>query len=103
MRRESLCVENIPCHRELIYISTHLLGLPLRDLGLVKVPELVDAGRLAGRNALGKLDDATNSCSPRDSVLCSLRLDTDDANAGVLWSAVVLAIAKVANPGLEGW
>jgi hypothetical protein len=82
---------------------TDLLGLPLRDLGLVKVPELVNAGRLAGRNPLGKLDDATNSRSPRDSVLCSLGLDTDDANAGVLWATVVLAVTEVTDPGLQGW
>jgi hypothetical protein len=90
-------------HRKLRKMSTHLLGLPLRDLGLVNVPQLVDAGRLASRNTLGKLDEATNSCSPRDSVLYSLSLDTDDTNAGILWATVVLAITKVTNPGLQSW
>lgn len=84
-------------------MSTHLLGLPLRNLRLIKVPQLVDAGRLAGCNALGKLDETTNGCSPRDSVLCSLSLDTDDANAGILWAPVVLAVTEVTDPSLQSW
>lgn len=83
--------------------SQRLLGLPLRNLALVKVPELVDAGSLAGCNALGKLDKAANGCSPRDGVLCCLGLNPDDSNAGVLWATVMLAVTKVTDPRLQGW
>jgi len=78
----------------------YLLRLPLRDLRLVEVPQLVDAGRLAGRDTLGQLNEATSSGSPRDSVLYSLGLDPDHANAGVLWATVVLAVTEVTKPGL---
>lgn len=80
-----------------------LLGLPLGDLRLVNVPQLVDAGRFAGRNALGQLNKATNSGPPRDSILCSLGLDPDHTNTRVLWATIVLAVAEVTNPGLQGW
>lgn len=80
-----------------------LLRLPLRNLRLVEVPQLVDAGRLASRDAFGQLNETTNSCSARDRVLCSLGLDPDDANAGILWATVVLAVTKIADPSLQRW
>ena len=80
----------------------HLLGLPLRDLRLIKVPQLVNAGRLAAGDTLGQLNEATNRGSPRDSVLCSLGLDADYTNAGILWATVVLTVTEVTNPSLQG-
>lgn len=35
--------------------------------------------------------------------MSSAGLDTDDANAWVFWTAVMLAVAEVADPGLERW
>ena len=80
----------------------YLLGLPLGNLRLVNVPQLVDARGLASRNALGKLDKATYCGLPRHSILCGLSLDPNDTDARVLWATVVLAVAKIANPGLQG-
>lgn len=67
------------------------------------MPQLVNTGRLAGRDALGQLDEATHGGPPRNSVLRCLSFDPDDANAGVLWATVVLAITKITNPGLQSW
>lgn len=79
----------------------YLLRLPLGNLRLVNVPQLVDARSLASRNALGKLDKATYCGPPRHSILCCLSLDPNDANAGVLRASVVLAVTKITDPGLQ--
>jgi hypothetical protein len=84
-------------------VKAALLGPVLLDLCLIKVPQLVNAGCLASRDTLCKLDKATDLCSLGNGVLCGADLDADDANAGVLWATVVLAIPEVANPGLERW
>lgn len=67
------------------------------------MPQLVDTRRLAGRDTLGQLNEATNSGSPRDSILCSLGLDPDDTNPRILWAAIVLAVTKITNPSLQSW
>jgi hypothetical protein len=82
-------------------VASNLLTLPLLNLRLVDVPQLVHAGRLACGNALRQLHEAANRGPLRDGVLNSLGLDPDDANAGVLGATIVLAVTEVANPCLQ--
>lgn len=74
---------------------------PRSHLGLGNLPQLVDLGRTTSHDALCHLHKPSNLCSPRQSIGCSDRLDPDDANARILWSTIVLAIAEIAQPGLE--
>lgn len=68
---------------------------------LLNMPKLVDLRSLASNNALGELNSAADGSAPADGVLGSLGRNLDEADARVLGAAVVLAVAKVAEPGLE--
>lgn len=72
------------------------------DLVRLDVPKLVYLSSLASDNALGELHSAANGSAPADGVLRSLAGDLDEADARVLGAAIVLAVTKVAEPGLEG-
>jgi hypothetical protein len=82
-------------------VNISLLGLPLLNLSLANLPQLVDAGRLSSCDTLGQFNEATDASSLGHGVLSSVGLDADDGNTWVLWAAVVLAVAEVANPSLE--
>jgi hypothetical protein len=77
-------------------------GPPLLDLRGADLAQLVDLRRGTGDDALGDLGDAADGGEVVDGVGDGLCLDADDANAGVVLGAVVLAVAEVAEPGLEG-
>lgn len=66
------------------------------------MPQLVNLRSIASDNTLGELHSAANSSAPADSVLCSLAGNPDEADARVLGTAVVLAVAEVTKPCLEG-
>lgn len=66
------------------------------------MPQLVNLRSIASDNTLGELHSAANSSAPADSVLCSLAGNLDEADARVLGTAVVLAVAEVTKPCLEG-
>ena len=68
---------------------------------LLNVPELVDLSCLAGDDTLGELNSAADGSAPADGVLGGLGGDLDEADARVLGAAVVLAVAEVAEPGLQ--
>jgi hypothetical protein len=77
--------------------------LTLLNFLRLNVPKLVDLGSLASDNALGEFNGAADSSAPGGSVLCGLAGDLDEADAGVLGTAIVLAVTEVAEPGLERW
>lgn len=83
-------------------IGNTSLKLTLLNLARLNVPKLVHLSGLASDNALGELNGAADGRAPADGVLCGLAGDLDEADAGVLGAAVVLAVTKVAEPGLEG-
>ena len=68
---------------------------------LVKVPELVDVGCVTSGNTLCKLNEAAHGGPLADGVLSGLCIDLDDAHSWVIGAAVMLAIAEVADPGLQ--
>lgn len=76
-------------------------GLTLHDLLLAQLPQLLHIRRLARNHALSNLKPARDSGAVRNRVRRRLGVDLDDADAGVLRPAVVLAVAQVADPGLE--
>lgn len=82
-----------------ILISTQLT---LLNLVRLNVPKLVDLSSIASDNALGELHSAANSSAPAGGVLRSLAGNLDEADTGVLGTAVVLAVTEVAEPGLKG-
>lgn len=75
--------------------------LTLLNLTRLNVPELVDLSSLASDNTLGELHSAANSSTPAGGVLRSLAGDLDEADTGILGTAIVLAVTKVAEPSLE--
>lgn len=74
---------------------------PLRQLRLVEIPQLVDAGRRARDGALRNLNGAANGSGIGNGILRRLGSDLDGADAWVVWAAVVLAVAQVSEPCLE--
>lgn len=74
---------------------------PLLYLRRADLPQLVDLGGRAGDGALSNLGDPANGGAVVDGVRDGLGFDADDADAGIVLGAVVLAISKVAEPGLE--
>jgi hypothetical protein len=74
----------------------------LLNLVRLNVPKLVDLSSLASDNTLSELHSAANGSAPADGVLHSLAGDLDEADTGILGTAVVLAVTEVAEPGLEG-
>ena len=89
-----------------VYRSTDPQGLIANKLTLLNlvrlnVPKLVDLSSLASDNALGELHSAANGSAPAGGVLRSLAGDLDEADTGVLGTAVVLAVTEVTEPGLE--
>lgn len=65
------------------------------------MPQLVHLRRLACHNALCDLNRASDRRLPADSVLRGLGRDLDDADAGILGSTIVLAVAEVTQPRFE--
>jgi len=103
----ALCGARAPCQQCQYNRSTNLQILTARKLTLLNllrlnVPELVDLSSLASDNALGELHSAANGSAPAGGVLRSLAGDLDEADTGVLGTAVVLAVTEVAEPGLKG-
>lgn len=76
--------------------------LTLLALLLVHVPQLVNIWRGASRNTLRKFHKPTNSSALADGVLHGQGLDLDATNPRVVRATVVLAVAEVADPRLEG-
>lgn len=74
---------------------------PLADLALRDLTQLVDLSRLAGDDALRDLDSARDDVLGYDSICDTESLDADNANPGVIFGTIVLAITEVAHPGLE--
>lgn len=72
------------------------------QLLLVQVPQLVDIGRLSRRNTLCELDEPASPGALADAVLRSYSLDLDNTHTWVVGATVVLAVAEVADPRLEG-
>ena len=99
MRSRSALLKSSVCSCKNSLISDELTLLNLRCLN---VPELVHLGGIASNNTLGELNSAADRGAPADGVLCGLAGDLDEADTGVLGTAVVLAITEVAEPGLEG-
>lgn len=64
--------------------------------------QLVDLWGLTRHDTLCDLDGAADSGPAGDSVLRRLRSDLDHDDSWVVWTTVVLAIAEVPNPRLEG-
>jgi len=78
-------------------------GPPLLDLGRADLAQLVHLSGSTGDNAFSNLDDATDGGAVADGIGDGLGLDTNNANAGVVLGAVVLAVAEVTKPGLQRW
>jgi hypothetical protein len=74
----------------------------LLNLVRLNVPKLVDLSSLASDNTLSELHSAANGSAPADGVLRSLAGDLNEADTGILRTAIVLAVTEVAEPGLEG-
>lgn len=77
------------------------LGAPLLDLGRRNLPQLVDRGSVSSHGALGHLNGEAQERLVREGVCSGINPDADDADAGVVLRAVVLAVAEVAHPRLE--
>ena len=76
--------------------------LTLLNLVRLNVPKLVDLSSLASDNTLSELHSAANGSAPADGVLRSLAGDLNEADTGILRTAIVLAVTEVAEPRLEG-
>ena len=72
------------------------------NLVRLNVPKLVDLSSLASDNTLSELHSAANGSAPADGVLRSLAGDLNEADTGIMRTAIVLAVTEVAEPGLEG-
>ncbi len=59
--------------------------------------------RLARDRTLDHLDAPANESALGHSICCSQGLHLDDADTGVILTAVVCAVAQVTEPSLEGW
>ena len=79
-----------------------MLSPPLLDFGFADLPQLVDLGGFSREDALDHLDSSADHVLPADGVRDGRGLDLDDADPRVLVAAVVLPVAQVAEPGLEG-
>lgn len=76
--------------------------LTLLQLRLLQVPQLVHLRGVTSHDTLGKLERTTNSRTPGDRILRGLGANLDDTDARVFGSTIMLAVAEVAEPGLEG-
>ena len=83
-------------------IMTHLLRAPLAELTLIQMPQLIHLRRLAGHNTLRHLNRPTDRSLAANSILRRLARDLDNADARVLGSTIVLAVAEVTQPRFEG-
>lgn len=63
--------------------------------------ELVDGRRLSRDDTLGDIDRASDGRLSARCVLNGLADDLDDDDAGVVGSAIVLAISEIAHPRLQ--
>lgn len=75
---------------------------PRLDFLLAELPQLVNRRGLARNNTLSDLHAPANSILPRNSIDSSLSGNANDANTRIIWSAIVLSITQVAQPGFQG-
>ena len=74
---------------------------PLLALLLTDLPELVDLRGRAGQGSLHHLDPPGHEVAPCGRIGDGLGLDLDDADAGIVRPAIVLAVTEITHPRLE--
>lgn len=87
----------------LLYRTTASLvdNPPFLDLGGMNLPQTVDLCGLARDGSLRHLGGPAEDVLPVKRVSSRCRLDPDDANARVIFRAVMLAVPEVTEPCLE--
>lgn len=75
-----------------------LLSLPLLDLLLADMPQLVHRWALSRRDTLGQLDRAADDALVANCILDGASFDSDDGDSRVLWAAVMCTVTQVTNP-----
>ena len=78
-----------------------VLTAPLANLTLADLPQLVHLCSISGDRALHHACCSADGGTPGNGIRRSLGLDFDDSDTRVVLTAIVCAIAEVANPGLE--
>lgn len=76
-------------------------GRTLLDLIRIQLPQLMYVRRIARHDALCDLNAARHGGAVGHGVRRGLGVDLDDADAWVVRAGVVLAVAEVADPGLQ--
>ena len=75
---------------------------PLLDLSSSNLPQLIHARGLPCHRTLRYLRNPTENILRRERISSGSGLYANDANSGVIRGAVVLAVAKISDPSLEG-
>lgn len=74
---------------------------PLLHLLLAELPQLVHRRRFPRDDALRDLGELPDNRPVRDGIVCRGHLDPDDANPGVILSAVMDPVAQITQPRLQ--
>jgi hypothetical protein len=75
---------------------------PLLQLLLTDLPQLIHLRGLTRCHAFGKLHKPPDRRSPRYRILRSLGVDLDHEDSRIFRATIMLAIAQVPNPRLQG-